>query len=105
MFEGFSILSWLKSHGILPGAINSTNSNNLYNLTDIHKAIESYTKTKVNLNCKKVNKSISHEPILTGIIFCYDPKLPSIKPANCKYINDGACGRGKVRFITFNGHM
>lgn len=96
LYKRSPLLDWLAKDGIKPGPTAS------YSIKDFHAAIEKHTQNKrVYLECKRVSRTDSPDPILTGIRVCFRPS--DLEFTDCQYRDDNDCGTKNVRFISNTG--
>lgn len=96
-YEKLPLTQWLSEASIKP---TSATSDITYAIKDIHSAIESHTNARVYLECKRLPRSISTEPVLTGVHICMHSE--TLKPIDCSKDDKPQCGNARVRFIASN---
>ena len=95
LYERLPLMKWLEDAQIKPLPASKGVS---YAIKDIHTAIESHIKSRIALDCKRLPRCISQEPILTGIVVCLDGE--NLEPVDCSKDDKAQCGNGKVKFLS-----
>lgn len=96
MYDSLPLLQWLKEEKIVPLPSSHRTS---YPIKDIHSAIEKHTGgRRVFLECKRISRNDSPDPILTEIRVCYRPQ--DLEFTDCQSRDDGDCGSRNIRFLS-----
>lgn len=95
LYERLPLLTWLADAQIKPLPVSMGVS---YAIKDIHSAIESKTKSRVYLDCKRLPRGISPEPILTGVNICLHGE--TLELIDCSKDDKAQCGNGRIKFVS-----
>lgn len=96
LYDSVPLLQWLKQEKIVPLPAHDRNS---YPIKDIHAAIEKHTGgRRVFLECKRISRNDSPDPILTEIRVCFRPQ--DLEFTDCLSRDDSECGTKNIRFIS-----
>lgn len=94
LYDQADIRKWLSDKNIKAQPIESNSGS--YSQSQYHSAIESHTGKKIRLECRRVPRKFSSQPVLSGIHLCYDPR--DLKYIDCPIQDDRDCG-SNIRFL------